>query len=328
MVDALNEFSLQWTLLFQAWGDGFLSILAAVSWLGREEFYLLVMPVILWSFDYTLGLRLGSMLVLSNAVNAIGKLALHTPRPFWNAEAVHPFGAAENNFSAPSGHAQVPVTVYGLLAVQLRRRWFTILAVLLILVLGLGRVPLGMHYLQDVLVGWVFGFVVLWAFLTFEKPILDWALGRPAIQQYLLALAAGLLVALLGWLALTSTQAWAMPEEWGTLASRFLEEGETFNPRNLDAVLTSSGAMTGLWWGYLWLNERGGFSAQGAWWQRVVRFLIGLAGVLALWAGLGSVFPDGMDLAGFSLRFLRYLLVGLWISGFAPWLFRRLKLAA
>ena len=49
--------------------------------------------------------------------------------------------------------------------------------------------------------------------------------------------------------------------------------------------------------------------------------------MLILWAGLGAVFPDGENLLAYSLRYLRYALIGFWIAGLAPLVFFKLKLA-
>ena len=54
-----------------------------------------------------------------------------------------------------------------------------------------------------------------------------------------------------------------------------------------------------------------------------MRFVIGLVGVLVLWQGLGAVFPRDADVISYTLRFVRYALVGMWIMGAAPWLFIR-----
>jgi hypothetical protein len=50
-------------------------------------------------------------------------------------------------------------------------------------------------------------------------------------------------------------------------------------------------------------------------------------GVIALWYGLGAVLPRGEEWLPLLLRFLRYSLVGLWVTGAAPWVFVRLNLA-
>jgi hypothetical protein len=49
---------------------------------------------------------------------------------------------------------------------------------------------------------------------------------------------------------------------------------------------------------------------------------------LVLYIGLGSLFPETEDFLSYALRYVRYALIGFWISGFAPWLFVKVKLAS
>jgi hypothetical protein len=51
-------------------------------------------------------------------------------------------------------------------------------------------------------------------------------------------------------------------------------------------------------------------------------------GVLILYLGLGKIFPKTETFIAYLLQYIRYALIGLWISGFAPWLFIKLKLAS
>jgi hypothetical protein len=59
----------------------------------------------------------------------------------------------------------------------------------------------------------------------------------------------------------------------------------------------------------------------------VARYLLGVVGVVIFWYVLGRLLPRGETLLAYSLRYLRYALVGLWVSGLAPALFIRLGLA-
>ena len=61
--------------------------------------------------------------------------------------------------------------------------------------------------------------------------------------------------------------------------------------------------------------------------QPALRYVVGLIGVLILWRGLALFLPDNADLISYVLRYVRYTLVGFWVSGGAPWLFFRFKLA-
>jgi hypothetical protein len=70
------------------------------------------------------------------------------------------------------------------------------------------------------------------------------------------------------------------------------------------------------------------FRADGPLWQRAVRFLVGVVGLLILYVGLTLVFPaEGASLY-FVMRVVRYALVGLWAGLGAPWVFRKLRLAS
>ena len=93
-------------------------------------------------------------------------------------------------------------------------------------------------------------------------------------------------------------------------------------------VVLDAGTLFGLFSGLAWMNTQGGFSARGTAVQRILRYVLGLLGVAILWFGLGTIFPRGDELLPYFLRFVRYSLVGLWISAGAPWLFIRLRLAA
>ena len=68
------------------------------------------------------------------------------------------------------------------------------------------------------------------------------------------------------------------------------------------------------------------FNSHGSWWERVIRYLLGVSILFGLWGGLRIVFFT-MEPAAL-LRFIRYTLVGLWGGLGAPWLFVRLKLAS
>jgi len=67
------------------------------------------------------------------------------------------------------------------------------------------------------------------------------------------------------------------------------------------------------------------FDSGGPAWKRVVRFLLGVVVLVALWLGLRIAF-SGLEPA-LLFRFARYGLVGLWGGLGAPWAFRRLGLA-
>ena len=118
-----------------------------------------------------------------------------------------------------------------------------------------------------------------------------------------------------------------LPQSWLTNALADVPD-VTPHPLSKDGVFTVIGTILGMLLGYTWLSHKyGGFNTQGKLAVVLLRFIIGLAGVLALWFGLGQVFPRREDILGYSLRLLRYTLIGLWVSAIAPVIFMALKLA-
>jgi hypothetical protein len=67
------------------------------------------------------------------------------------------------------------------------------------------------------------------------------------------------------------------------------------------------------------------FESGGLWWKRLLRLLIGVPVLFALWLGLDAAF-SGLEHEQIT-RFMRYALMGLWSGLGAPWLFVRLRLA-
>ncbi|MDP2778006.1 MAG: hypothetical protein Q8O48_10225, partial [Anaerolineales bacterium] len=97
-------------------------------------------------------------------------------------------------------------------------------------------------------------------------------------------------------------------------------------PVDPNGIFTSAGTFFGLAFGLAWIVSLGGYQASGPVWMRALRYVIGLIGVLILWMGLGEIFPRGDGVLVYSLRFVRYALVGWWVTGGAPWVFMRFKL--
>lgn len=312
-------------LILQSLGAWLLAPMSFFSFLGTEQFYLFIAPALLWCLDAGLGLRLGLGLSISASLNAVLKLAFHSPRPYWVSERVLVL-ATETSFGIPSGHAQNAVVVWGLLAAWIHKTWAWVVAIFLMLMIGLSRLYLGVHFLGDVLAGWLVGGLILWAILRLERPTLAWLGRRSVSQQILAALAASLVMVVLGALMRTALGDWQTPEAWNTLAMR-APEAEPIAPLALSGLVSQAGVFFGLALGGILLNRAGWFYAGGPALQRVLRYLIGLVGVFILYLGLGAIFPRGESVVPYLLRYLRYGLIGLWIAYLAPWLFIRLRLA-
>jgi membrane-associated phospholipid phosphatase len=326
MESRISDLGLQVVLYLQNLGDWLISPMRFFTFLGDEEFFLLVMPAILWCLSFSLGLRTGLVLLLADNLRIILKLAFHLPRPYWISPQVRPLDI-ESSFGLPSGHAADAAAVWGLLASWTRRPAARALLGLLIFFVGLSRVFLGVHFPGDVLAGWAAGFLVLGLFLRLEKPALAWFTRQNIAQRLATVLTLSIAFVFFGGATRYGLADWQMPEEWlmnATAASPVILES---GPLSLSSLMTSAGALFGLATGAIWLTSRQAFDAGGPWERRLLRYIVGLAGVLLLWYGLGSLLPRGEFWLAYALRYLRYALIGFWISGLAPQLFIRLGLA-
>ncbi len=294
------------------------------SFLGSEEFYLLALPILYWCIDAGLGLRVGLILLVSAGINEALKMAFHMPRPYWVSADVKPL-SAESSFGLPSGHSQNAVSIWGIVAVYLNKRWAWISAVALMFLIGVSRLYLGVHFPQDVLAGWGIGALLLWGFARFWSPVANWLKGQNAGKQIGIAAAVSFLILLVGALPYAGLSDWTLPADWSMNAAR---AGDPLpDPVSMSGILTSAGTLFGLACGLVWMNAQGGYQASGPAAKRVLRLVLGVVGVLILRYGLGAIFPSGSTLAAFAFRYLRYALIGAWVSGGAPFLFVRLKLA-
>ena len=296
------------------------------SFLGSEEFYLMVAPAILWCWNASLGLRLGLFLMMSASFNSMFKMILHGPRPYWVDSRVHAL-ASETSFGVPSGHSQNAVIVWGTLAAHFGKRIGWVIAVIVIFLIGLSRLVLGLHFPHDVLVGWIFGGLLLWIFLKISQPLVTWLKGRKTYEQLIAVFAGSLGLILLGLITEWITANFYIPTEWINSATA-AHPDVPIAPFAVSGFISNGGMFFGFAAGAIWLEKKGGFSEQGKLWQLALRYLIGLLGVLILWYGLGEVFPRGEEIGPYILRYLRYALVGGWVTGLAPYVFLKLKLAS
>jgi membrane-associated phospholipid phosphatase len=325
-MDAVLDWGIQVVLWFQGLGTWLVAPMKLFSFLGNEEFFLLLAPVLYWCIDSQAGMRVGLLLMLSGCTNTIIKIFFYQPRPYWIEPQVKAY-SAESSFGLPSGHAQNAVVVWGGLAASFKKKWLWVLAFIFPFLIGLSRIYLGVHFPSDVLVGWLLGALLLWVYLKLEPGIKRWGSQQRMSTQIVAAFGVSMILILLGVIARVSLGSWILPTEWVENAQAAAPEAELINPTDLTGLVSNSAAFFGLILGGILMAKRGGFSAAGENWQLVLRYITGIIGVLILWAGLKIIFPSGDDWLALILRYVRYGLVGFWVTGLAPWVFYRLKLA-
>lgn len=268
------------------------SFFRAITFLGDEQFYLILVPATVWCLDFRFGVRLAALFLMASYANAVLKDLIQHPRPFVLEPTVKL--AEADGFGLPSGHAQSAIIVWGALASRWKKTWLLALAVTLTVLIGFSRVYLGVHFPTDVLAGWAIGGVLLAVYLAVQPEVERWVSKLDLWWQIVLALGIPVVLVLL-------------------------------HPTK-DTVTTLA-PLAGAGLGFALANRYIRFDAGGHWWQRLARLAIGITVVLALYLGLKAVFPGEGSGLYLIFRFLRYALMGLWITLGAPWLFSLLRLA-
>ena len=311
MMGVLEEgLGLEIVLWFNSW-PGFLRYaLAPLAAVGSELGIMVAVAVVYWSIDMRAGRRLLLVVLGSQIVSMVAKVAFARPRPFQVApNRIDPLSGPEG-FGIPSGHT-VFGTVSGLwLADTVRRRWVTVVAVVYIVLMGLSRMVHGVHYPQDVLLGWILGILFFFIYRAVERaaarrgmPAL-WAISPSRSVPLVLLSAAALFVVVL------------------------LLHG-SFEERK--GVLSVVGGLSGALIGFMVDSRRLRFSSDGPIGRRALRLLLGLPVLGALHFGLAAAYYGAIGEAtgaGALLLYLfRYALLGVALAVAVPWLFRILALA-
>jgi membrane-associated phospholipid phosphatase len=325
-MEALYNLEINLILFLQSLGDWLIPLMTFFSFLGNEEFFLLIMPFVYWTVNPKVGLRLGALLLLSQIFNGYLKHIFGGPRPFWISSEVkaHLF---ESSFGLPSGHAMTATSVWGGLAASIGKRWTWAATTVLILLIALSRLFTAVHFLFDITAGLILGVLLLVVYFKFEQPLVRWFKSLSVTGQLSAALIFSLSMALVGVLVRFTLGAHIIPVEWITTAAA-LHPDEPINPLSLSGNFSNTGAFFGMIVGAVLLPLFGGFQVEGPLWKKILRFVIGIAGVLLIWRGLGLVLPGGENIIGYIFRFLRYGLIGFWIIGLAPLVFTTTGLAS
>jgi membrane-associated phospholipid phosphatase len=155
------------------------SVMQGFSFLGSVTWVLIFGLLVACACFYFKRPRIAAFLAITMAgagtLDYVLKLSFHRPRP------AAFFGVAPSSYSFPSGHSLGSLCLYGILASVLsdrmrpgKQKFFVWLAAaFLVLMIGLSRIYLGVHYPSDVIAGYLAGAVWVTAVTVVDKILLD-----------------------------------------------------------------------------------------------------------------------------------------------------------
>lgn len=167
--------------LFQS--EFMIALASFVTLFGEEIAMVVILGFVYWCYNKKLGIYLATNFCMVGIWNPMLKNVFMRRRPYFdnaNVKCLKPVESGADlydinaqGFSFPSGHSSNSAVVYGSIARFMKKRWLTIVAVVIVLLVGISRFCLGVHYPTDVLCGWLLGlfglFFLPWLQSKFSK---------------------------------------------------------------------------------------------------------------------------------------------------------------
>ena len=300
-----NGIGLDIIIWFQSWRTDFVSILfKPFDLMGTETFYLVLLTLVYWVVNKNAGRRLVIFFLFSYWLNAFFKEIWKRPRPYHVSQSVKPaFTVAA--YGLPSGHTQAGTTVGLILIREIKKHWATALLVAYILLMGISRMVHGVHFPQDVVLGWALGILIVFSLYRLDERLASFF--KEIRFSAMLLLALGTAVVVLGLPFLTDPT----------------REG-------LTGALTPGAALVGAIPGLYLESKYVRFDTRGSILQKSLRYLVGIVTALVIKEGLKPVLGvvnDHTLCMDALVRIVRYFSLAIWLTAGAPWLFVKLKLA-
>ena len=182
-----NAFSFGWeeSLIIRiqsVMGGAGTAIASFLSEFGEEIVCVILIGLLYWCLDKEYGRFVGMNLMIAITVNPLIKDAVMRRRPYFtnpDIKCLKPYKSSADlysvkaqGYSFPSGHATNSSTLFGSLALYGKKRWLTVIGIVIPFLCGISRFCLGLHYPTDVLAGWSCGVIVIFLVPYLEKKLM------------------------------------------------------------------------------------------------------------------------------------------------------------
>ena len=265
------------------------NFMLAITYLGDEIAFLVVVLILMWCVDKRTGYYMLSVGFLGTIANQFMKLWFRIPRP-WVLDPeftiLEQAREGASGYSFPSGHTQSSVGTFGAIAYTTKKKLVRILSLLALLLVPFSRMYLGVHTPLDVGVAALMAGILIFGL----RPVI---LGKNkrAFPIFLVVM----VVVSLAFLAFV--ELYPFPQD--------------IDPHNMASGLKNAytllGSIIGMCIVYAvdekWLH----FPTKAVWWAQVLKVILGLGIVLVVKSGLRA--PLDYVFGSLLGRSVRYFLI-------------------
>ena len=290
------------------------SIFLFFTFIGGQYGYILIGLGMYWLYNKRIAIKISMVIATASILNHLLKITIRNPRPFvtdgtyqqkWGIPKSQ-MAATAKEYSTPSGHAMGAASFWSYFYTKFKSRKTLYLVGFLILMIGLSRPYLGVHYFEDIFLGWGIGFLVTFIIVKYEESFSKrWSTLSLSLQNLIV-----IGISTLSWLIAGLIADWS------------------FNAQTLDTLV---GLVNGLLVGsalearYIKFDPKTKDYVHG-----IIKFVLGLVLSLGIFLGLDVAFAplaEDNTFLGFLLRYIRYSLLGILATVVVGWVFLRLNLA-
>lgn len=285
-------------LFFQNISSPFMDSFANfASIVGEQTFVIAVMLYILWNLDKNKGFTICSTLLFSVMSMGLLKAIVRAPRPFQVLDSIDGKRlATATGYSFPSGHTTTGSSFYSSLAFAYKKRALSILCAVMIVLVGLSRLYLGVHWPIDVFGGLVLGIgITLVAYRKLSS------LYENKGKRYTFSIIVGSITLVSG------------------LALAILLNAHSVDEVAFTDFMKSLALAGGGYLGFAFEAKKVNYTVEASIQKKLLRYFLGMVGVLAIMA-LKALIPIGLYSIG---SFARYALLGFWATGLFPFIGKR-----
>ncbi|MGD1820147.1 MAG: phosphatase PAP2 family protein [Pleomorphochaeta sp.] len=269
------------------------------SVLGEQNILILLLAIIMYAYDKNKGFAICSSLVISLFSMGALKAIFKAPRPFTVIDEINGKRlTTATGYSFPSGHTTGAAAMYSSISFAIKKRVVSIFCAIIIVLVGLSRLYLGVHWPIDVATGLILGILLSMIFYPiFEK------LAQDPTKKF----KASIYFASISLLISLSLSILLQFSKIDTVAFSDMMKTMSFS--------------TGGFFGIAYETKKINFKVDGSITQKIVRIVILIAGMLILQLALSSIIPESIYYIG---AFFRYTIIGLWLTAIFPKVFKKL----